>query len=194
LQFRISKSIDAPFNARPYDRMKIQVQIFLFLFALVCTASAADTKGADQAVGARIQSVIPDLERYITSGMKAFDVPGMAIGIIANDKLVYGKGFGVRSKAAGGTVDTRTVFQIGSTTKGFLATTLAMMVDRGRLKWDERVIDLYPDFQLKDPWVTREFRVFDLIAQRSGLPPYANDMLGMAAQHHRVERRGGREN
>ncbi len=77
------------------------------------------------------------------------------------------------------TVDTRTVFQIGSTTKGFLATTLAMMVDRGRFKWDERVIDLYPDFQMKDPWVTREFRVFDLIAQRSGLPPYANDMLGM---------------
>ena len=54
-----------------------------------------------------------------------------------------------------------------------------MMVDRGRFKWDDRVIDLYPDFQFKDPWVTREFRVFDLIAQRSGLPPYANDMLGM---------------
>jgi CubicO group peptidase (beta-lactamase class C family) len=112
--------------------------------------------------------------------MKAFDVPGLAIGIVANDKLVYAKGFGVRSKdGGGGTVDTRTVFQIGSATKGFLATTLAMMVDRGRLKWDDRVIDLYPDFQMKDPWVTREFRVFDLIAQRSGLPPYANDMLGM---------------
>ena len=76
-------------------------------------------------------------------------------------------------------VDTRTIFQIGSTTKAFLATTLAIMVDRGKLRWDDRVVDLYPDFQIKDPWVTREFRVFDLLAQRSGLPPYANDMLGM---------------
>ena len=162
-----------------YGPMKIQVYIVLFLFALLCTASAADTKATDQALETRIQGLIPDLERYITSGMKAFDVPGLAIGIVANDKLVYGKGFGVRAKDGGGAVDTRTVFQIGSTTKAFLATTLAMMVDHGRLKWDERVIDLYPDFQLKDPWVTREFRVFDLIAQRSGLPPYANDMLGM---------------
>jgi CubicO group peptidase (beta-lactamase class C family) len=159
--------------------MKIQVHISVFVFALVCTASAADTKSTDQVVETRIQSLVPDVERYITSGMKVFDVPGLAIGIIANDKLVYSKGFGARSKEGGGAVDTRTVFQIGSTTKGFLATTLAMMVDRGRLKWDERVVDLYPDFQFKDPWVTREFRVFDLIAQRSGLPPYANDMLGI---------------
>ena len=52
------------------------------------------------------------------------------------------------------------------------------MVDRGKLRWDDRVVDLDPDFQLKDPWVTREFRVFDLLAQRSGLPPNANDLLG----------------
>ena len=53
------------------------------------------------------------------------------------------------------------------------------MVDRDKLRWDDRVVDLDPDFQLKDPWVTREFRVFDLLAQRSGLPPYANDALGL---------------
>ena len=56
---------------------------------------------------------------------------------------------------------------------------MGIMVDRGKFKWDDRVVDLYPEFQLKDPWVTREFRVFDLLAQRSGLPPYANDTLGM---------------
>jgi CubicO group peptidase (beta-lactamase class C family) len=96
--------------------------------------TAADPPTPDQALETRIQGLIPDLERYIASGMKAFDVPGLAIGIVANGKLVYGKGFGVRTKGGGGTVDTRTVFQIGSTTKGFLATTLAMMVDRGRIK------------------------------------------------------------
>ncbi len=164
---------------------QVLTKIFLCLLILGVSSNApeavlaADPIKPDQALETRIQGLIPDLERYITSGTKAFDVPGLAIGIVANDKLVYGKGFGVRAKDSGGRVDTRTVFQIGSTTKAFLATTIAMMVDRGRLKWDERVIDLYPDFQLKDPWVTREFRVFDLIAQRSGLPPYANDMLGI---------------
>jgi CubicO group peptidase (beta-lactamase class C family) len=98
---------------------------------------------------------------------------------VAGDKLVYAKGFGVRSKGNSVPVDTRTTFQIGSTTKAFLATTLAIMVDRGKLRWDDRVVDLDPNFQLKDPWVTREFRVFDLLAQRSGLPPYVNDGLGI---------------
>ncbi len=107
-------------------------------------------------------------------------MPGLAIGIVVGDKLVYAKGFGVRSKSSSVPVDTRTIFQIGSTTKAFLATTLAIMVDRGKLRWDDRVVDLDPDFQLRDPWVTREFRVFDLLAQRSGLPPYVNDGLGMA--------------
>ena len=82
---------------------------------------AAEPKTPDQALETRIQGLVPDVERYITSGMKAFDVPGLAIGIVANDKLVYGKGFGVRAKDGGGTVDTKTVFQIGSTTKAFLA-------------------------------------------------------------------------
>jgi CubicO group peptidase (beta-lactamase class C family) len=158
--------------------------IFLLLVALLSTqlpdvARSQDLSGARAPVDDRIQTLIPTLETYIQEGMKAFDVPGVAIGIVANDRLVYGKGFGVRSKDGGSSVDTRTVFQIGSATKAFLATTMAMMVDRGKLRWDDRIVDLAPDFQLKDSWVTREFRVFDLIAQRSGLPPYANDALGM---------------
>ncbi len=63
---------------------------------------AADPNTPDQALETRIEGLIPDLERYITSGMKAFDVPGLAIGIVANDKLVYAKGFGVRAKEGGG--------------------------------------------------------------------------------------------
>src|SRR5256885_11967413 len=119
---------------------------------------AADPIKPDQALETRIQGLIPDLERYITSGTKAFDVPGLAIGIVANDKLVYGKGFGVRAKDSGGRVDTRTVFQIGSTTKTFLAPTIAMIVDRGRFKWGERGVGLFPAFQFKEPRVKAEFR------------------------------------
>jgi CubicO group peptidase (beta-lactamase class C family) len=140
---------------------------------------AAEPDQSDQNAAERIQALTPKLEGYVVNGMKAFDVPGIAIGIVAGDKLVYGKGWGVRSKSGGAPVDTQTLFQIGSTTKAFLSTSMAIAVDRGKFRWDDRVIDLDPDFQLKDPWVTREFRVFDLLAQRSGLPPYANDGLGI---------------
>jgi CubicO group peptidase (beta-lactamase class C family) len=102
-------------------------------------------------IEARISALIPDLEAYIQSGMKAYDVPGVAVGIVTGDRLVYAKGFGVRSKSGGAPVDPRTVFQIGSLTKGFLAATMAIMVDRGKLNWDDRVVDLHPGFQLKDP-------------------------------------------
>jgi len=139
----------------------------------------AQTPGPADLIAQRVQTLIPALEKYVASGMKDFDVPGMAVGIVVGDKLVYAKGFGVRSKSDGRPVDSRTVFQVGSTTKAFLAATLAIAVDRGKLNWEDRVIDLDAEFRLKDPWVTREFRVFDLLAQRSGLPPYANDLLGM---------------
>jgi CubicO group peptidase (beta-lactamase class C family) len=148
-------------------------------FDLENAAWAAEPSTTDTVIEDRVQGLIPDIEAYITTGMKGFDLPGLAVGIVAGDKLIYAKGFGVRSKESSVPVDTRTIFQIGSTTKAFLATTLAMMVDRGKLRWDDRIVDLHPDFQLKDPWVTREFRVFDLLAQRSGLPPYVNDGLGI---------------
>ena len=130
-------------------------------------------------MAARVNALIPELEAYIQSGMKTFDVPGLAIGIVTGDRLVYAKGFGLRSKSGGAAVDPKTVFQIGSAAKGFLATTMAIAVDRGKFHWNDRVVDLDPDFQLKDPWVTREFRMFDLLAQRSSLPPYANDIVGI---------------
>ena len=137
-------------------------------------ASAAGAALRDASVEQRVEALVPSLEEYIASNMKRFDLPGLAIGIVAGDKLIYAKGFGVRGRG-GAPVDTETVFQIGSTTKAFLVTTMAIAVDQGKFHWDDRVIDLAPDFRLSDPWVTREFRLFDLPAQRSGLPPYAND-------------------
>ena len=153
--------------------------VVAFTLNLPNTAKAAEPSTTKATIEGRVQELIPDIEAYITSGMKGFDIPGLAIGIVANNRLIYAKGFGVRSKSNGLPVDTRTVFQIGSTTKAFLTATMAIMVDRGKLRWDDRVVDLYPEFRLKDPWVTREFRVFDLPAQRSGLPPLVNDILVM---------------
>jgi CubicO group peptidase (beta-lactamase class C family) len=158
------------------------LQLVMAVLCLVNSPSGSPAAAATPTpppMEARVRALMPDLEAYLASGMTAFDVPGLAIGIVAGDQLVYAKGFGVRRKGGSVPVDTRTIFQIGSTTKAFLATTLAIMVDRRKLRWDDRIVDLEAEFQFKDPWVTREFRVFDLLAQRSGLPPYANDMLGI---------------
>ena len=128
-------------------------------------------------MAARIEALVPDLEAYIERGMQEFDVPAVAIGIVTGDELVYSKGFGNRKD--GQPVDMDTVFQIGSTTKAFLATTMAIGVDQGRFGWDDKVVDLYPEFQMKDGWVTQQFLVSDLLAQHSGMPAYANDGVGM---------------
>lgn len=160
-------------------RTRLATRPFLACLLLaLAVANAAGRARADEAMEARIEALVPELEAYITKGMQDFDLPGLAIGVVASDRLVYAKGFGVRRRG-GEPVDTETVFQIGSTTKAFLATTMAIAVDQSELAWDDRVVDHDPDFQLMDPWVTREFRVFDMIAQRSGLPPYANDAVGL---------------
>ena len=178
------KSAAAIFRPKVHRRVLV---VFLSSLTIVValtlnlpnTAKAAEPSQTKATMADPVQELIPEIEAYITSGMKGFDIPGLAIGIVANNRLIYAKGFGVRSKSNGLAVDTRTVFQIGSTTKAFLTATMAILVDRGKLRWDDRVVDLYPEFRLKDPWVTREFRVFDLPAQRSGLPPLVNDILVM---------------
>ena len=143
------------------------------------TAKAAEPSKTKATIEGRVQGADSGYRILHYQRDEGFDIPSLAIGIVANNRLIYAKGFGVRSKSNGLPVDTRTVFQIGSTTKAFLTATMAIMVDRGKLRWDDRVVDLYPEFRLKDPWVTREFRVFDLPAQRSGLPPAVNDILAM---------------
>lgn len=119
---------------------------------------------------ADVTAILPQLEAYVTEAMEAWGTPGVAIGIVAEDRLVYAKGFGVRELGSDEPVDADTVFQIGSTTKAFLGVSQALLVGEGKLAWTNRVIDHDPAFRLADPWVTREFRLADLLAQRSGLP------------------------
>ncbi|MDU0342355.1 serine hydrolase domain-containing protein [Bosea rubneri] len=143
--------------------------------ALVTLASVLPSKA--EITGEKLQALLPGLEQQVTAGMKEFSVPGVAIGIVFDDKLVYSKGFGVRTIDKADRVTPDTIFQVGSTTKAFLATALAQAVDAGRLKWTDPVVDYMPAFQLADPWVTRDFRILDLAAQRAGLTPYVHDDL-----------------
>lgn len=177
-RFQVSEVMSSAWQRRAVLRSALAASLLL-AGAISGPARADDPQTPDPVIQKRLSELVPGLEDYIAKNMKDFDVPGLSIGIVTGDKLVYAKGFGVRAKSGSEAVDTQTLFQVGSTTKAFLGTTIAMAVDRGAFKWDDRVVDLDADFQFKDPWVTAEFRVFDLLAQRSGLPPYANDALGL---------------
>lgn len=141
------------------------------LLATTLTIVTPVSAGAvEQTSSADVEALIPAIEAYVEEAMTAWQTPGLAIGIVADDALVYARGFGVREAGGEAAVDADTVFQIGSTSKAFLATAQAFMVDEGRIAWGDRVVDHDPDFALHDAWVTREFRIDDLLAQRSGLP------------------------
>lgn len=137
---------------------------------LAAPAGPATAMPADPAT---VEAAVPALERYIEAFMAEAGIPGVAIGIVAGDRLLHTAGFGTRKAGTEAPVDADTLFQIGSITKSFAAGTEAVLVDRGLLAWEDRVIDHLPDFRMYDPWVTREFQVIDLLAQRSGMTPYA---------------------
>jgi len=117
----------------------------------------------------RLRQILQDFELHAENGMKDWHVPGMAVAIVQGNKTIYLKGFGIRKINTTDPVTPDTIFQIGSTTKGFTAALVGMLVDEGLVKWDDRVTDHLQDFQMYDPWVTHEFTVTDLMAMRSGL-------------------------
>jgi CubicO group peptidase (beta-lactamase class C family) len=119
---------------------------------------------------AKIKEMQPEFEKYVQEAMNTFGVPGMAIAIVQDDKLVYAKGFGTKEVNGTDPISPNTVFQIGSCSKAFGAALLAMEVDKGKIGWDDKVIDYLPEFRMYDPWVTREFTITDLLSHRSGLP------------------------
>lgn len=134
----------------------------------------------------KLEQILNDFEKYVEKGMKDREIPGMAIAIVRGDEIIYKKGFGVRRLGEKEPVNEETLFQIGSTSKAFTAALAAMMADEGKFGWNDPVTDHLPDFRMFDPWVTREFRVQDLMAQHSGMPPYSGDFqsfLGFDRNH-----------
>ncbi|ETJ49871.1 serine hydrolase [Pseudoalteromonas sp. CST5] len=118
-----------------------------------------------------------DLEEVINTSMARFDVPGMAVAVVQDDKVVFAKGFGISNLNTNAKVNKDTLFGIASNTKAFTSAALAKLVDEGKLSWDDRVIDHLPEFRLYDSYVTREMRVRDLLSHRSGLGLGQGDLM-----------------
>lgn len=118
-----------------------------------------------------------DLDARVEAALKEHGVPGLAIAIVEDGKPVYTKGYGVRRLGSNETVDADTIFPTGSTGKAVTAAALAVLVDDGKLAWDDKVIDHMPWFRMYDPWVTNEMTVRDLLVHRSGLGLGAGDLM-----------------
>ena len=130
------------------------------------------------AAAAAAQNVVPaDLDAWVARSMKTFDVPGIAVGIVKDGKLVYAKGYGVRKLGSPEKVDENTLFGIASNTKAFTAAALAMLVDDGKISWDDPVIKYLPSFHLYDPYMTQQITIRDLLSHRSGLGLGEGDLM-----------------
>ncbi len=118
-----------------------------------------------------------NINQAVETSMAKFNVPGMAIAVVENDQVIMAKGFGVRHLTTGEKVNQHTLFGIASNSKAFTVAAIAMLVDEGKLNWDDKVIDHIPEFRLYDPYVTREVNIRDLLSHRSGLGLGAGDLM-----------------
>jgi CubicO group peptidase (beta-lactamase class C family) len=139
----------------------------ILAFTAIALAMAASANAAPPA----------GFEQRVEQLRKEFGVPGVSIAIVEDGKVTLAKGWGVRDITTNQPVDADTIFFTGSTGKAFTNAALATLVDEGKIKWDDKVIDHMPDFRMWDPWVTREMTIRDLLVHRSGLGLGEGDLL-----------------
>ncbi|MFP4482367.1 MAG: serine hydrolase domain-containing protein, partial [Thermovirgaceae bacterium] len=151
--------------------------VLMSLAACLCFLVASPVKAEERPSRTELAPILERFEESVERTRKEFKIPGMAVAVIQNDELVYVEGFGVREINGAETVNPETVFQIGSTSKAFTAALVASVVDEGVLGWKDPVRSHLPDFAMADSWVTENFQVRDLMAQHSGMKPYAGDVL-----------------
>jgi CubicO group peptidase (beta-lactamase class C family) len=118
-----------------------------------------------------------DVDEYVGRSMKTFEVPGMAVAIVKDGRVVLLKGYGVRKLGEHTPVDENTLFGIGSNTKAFTAAALATLVDEGKISWDDPVYERLKGFEMYDPYVSKEMRIRDLLCHRSGLGLGEGDLM-----------------
>ena len=149
--------------------MRKYVASLVFLFVMVM-AEAQSGQPARPMTSTEIDTLV---ERTL----RAFDVPGIAVCVIKDGQVVHSRGYGVRSLDTRQPVDENTLFGIASNSKAFTTAALGMLVDEGRLSWDDKVRKYIPEFKLSDPWVTEEFTIRDLLCHRSGMGLGAGDLM-----------------
>src|SRR5690554_299673 len=121
-------------------------------------------------INAYAQQGLPEqFDKWVEAGRKDWKIPGMAIGIVKDGKVIYAQGFGEKKLGNGNLVDEHTIFGIASVSKNITATALAILVDEGKINWDDKITKHIPWFQMKDPWITQEITIRDALTHRVGI-------------------------
>jgi CubicO group peptidase (beta-lactamase class C family) len=124
-----------------------------------------------------VERHLPGLDDLAAEALGRTGVPGLAVAVVHQDRLVYLKGFGVRRAGGPEPVGPDTVFQLASLSKPIASTVVAALVGDGAVAWDDPIHHHDPAFALRDPWVTRQVTLRDMFCHRSGLPDHAGDTL-----------------
>ena len=130
---------------------------------------------------------IKRIDEICQESLELWKVPGMAIAIVTADTIVFAKGYGVCDIEKRNKVDENSVFAIASNTKTFTATAMAILVEEGKLSWDDKVVDHLPWFQLYDPYVTANITIRDLLCHRSGLETFSGDLIWYGSNYSAQE-------
>jgi CubicO group peptidase (beta-lactamase class C family) len=128
-------------------------------------------------INTKAQMSSSSIDSLVKEVLKTFDVPGISVGIVKDGKLIHAKGYGVRSLKNNMPVDENTLFGIASNSKAFTSAAIAMLIDEGKMKWDDKVRDYIPEFKMYDSYVTDAFTVRDLLTHRSGLGLGSGDLM-----------------
>ena len=156
-------------------------------FATLSGQEARDVvKAATDAAEARTR--IAGLADYIEQSMPHWDLPGLAVGVVYRDEVIFLGGFGIKEVGRDDPIDAETLFQIGSVSKSFAAGAIGTLVDDGLVDWDDPVVKHLPWFRVKDPWITRSMTIRDLLSHRSGIPGDAYPVLAVMDAREAVER------
>jgi CubicO group peptidase (beta-lactamase class C family) len=134
--------------------------LWVFAMAIVCAVPLRASASDDPLAG---------LDAAIESAREQWHAPGLAIAIVKDDRVVYLRGFGSKHLGRNDPVDAHTAFTLASTTKAFTAMALGLLVDDGKLRWDDPVVRHVPEFRVADPYVTREVTIRDLLVHRTGI-------------------------
>ncbi len=118
-----------------------------------------------------------EIDNLVERTLKTFDVPGIAVAVVKDGKIIHAKGYGVRSLNTKEKMTETTLFGVASNSKAFTAAALGMLQDEGKLKYDDKVTDYIPEFKMYNPYVTEEFTIRDLLTHRSGLGLGAGDLM-----------------
>ncbi len=155
--------------------MKFKILLSAFLFIAISSFSQTNP----------FQKKFPLIDRYMDSLLKEWNVPGLALGIVYKDQLIYGKGYGYRDMEKKLPVLTTTIFPIASNTKLFTATAACMLADEGKLSLDKPVRMYMPSLNFNNDELNTKITLRDMLSHRTGLPRY--DGIWVASPFTRKE-------